>query len=188
MNLAKSLAVGLLAFTGQLHALPDDRNQPINLSSDRASYENNQGIYSGHVKMSQGSLKIEADKLVIVETDRKVEKVIAHGTPARFEQRPRQGEGVVVASANIIEYRLQREEILLQHNAVISHQGSKISGDRVVYNGKTQTVMADGGSATENGRVQMTLQPQTPLSEATKAPPKKDPDAPRDPGSDAAKP
>lgn len=151
----------LLLFAAATHALPDDRNQAINLSSDRATYENNQGIYSGNVKMSQGSLKIQADKLTIVENDRKVEKVIAQGNPAKFEQQPRAGEGVVIASAGTIEYRLADEEILLQQNASITHQGSKISGDRVVYSGKKQTVVADGGSAAENGRVRMTLQPQS---------------------------
>lgn len=159
--LQKALAaIALTSMTCIAHSLPDDRNKAINLSSDRATYENNQGIYSGNVKMSQGSLKIEADKLVIVESNRKVEKVIAHGRPAKFEQIPREGEGVVVATANTVEYRLNEEEILLQKNASITHQGSMISGDRVVYSGKKQTVVADGGSAAENGRVKMTLQPQ----------------------------
>ncbi|GAB3372082.1 lipopolysaccharide transport periplasmic protein LptA [Spongiibacter taiwanensis] len=164
MRPAKLLAAAIAMSTlnvAPLHALPDDRNQAINLSSDRATYENNQGIYSGNVKMSQGTLKIQADKLTIVESDRKVEKVIAQGNPAKFEQQPRAGEGVVVASAGTIEYRLADEEILLQQNASITHQGSKISGDRVVYSGKKQTVVADGGSAAENGRVRMTLQPQS---------------------------
>ncbi|AKH68861.1 lipopolysaccharide transport periplasmic protein LptA [Spongiibacter sp. IMCC21906] len=159
----------LLSIAGTAYCLPDDRNQAINLSSDRATYENNQGIYSGNVKMSQGSLKIEADKLVIVESNRKVEKVIAHGRPAKFEQQPREGEGVVIASANTVEYKLNDEEILLQKNASITHQGSKISGDRVVYSGKKQTVVADGGSAAENGRVKMTLQPQNPDDNANAA-------------------
>ena len=47
-------------------SLPDDRKQAINLSSDRAIYENNQGVYIGNVNMSQGSLKIRADKLTII--------------------------------------------------------------------------------------------------------------------------
>ncbi|MDF1693027.1 MAG: lipopolysaccharide transport periplasmic protein LptA [Zhongshania sp.] len=148
-------------------SLPEDRKQAINLSSDRAIYENNQGVYIGNVSMSQGSLKISADKLTIIEANRKVEKVIAEGSPAYFEQQPRADEGVVVASAQRIEYSLQQEEILLQRNASITHRGSKISGDRVVYNGRKQMVVADGGTAEKEHRVKMTLQPQAiPDSEA----------------------
>lgn len=164
---ASSLLLGLVLSSSCL-SLPEDRRQPINLSSDKATYENNRGIYTGNVNMSQGSLKIKADKLIIVESDRRVEKVIAEGSPAHFEQQPRSDEGVVVASARLIEYSLGDEEILLQRDATIRHQGSKISGDRIVYSGRRQMVIADGGSRALNGRVQMTLQPQSAPDEGEK--------------------
>ena len=67
MNLSSKLQLlCLLAMPLTVSALPNDRSQPINLSSDKATYENNQGIYTGNVNMSQGSLKIRADKLIIV--------------------------------------------------------------------------------------------------------------------------
>ncbi|MFT7404204.1 lipopolysaccharide transport periplasmic protein LptA [Zhongshania sp.] len=171
MNPTKAaLGAALLLSVSQYSlSLPDDRKQAINLSSDRAIYEKNQGIYIGNVNMSQGSLKIRADKLTIVESDRKVEKVIAEGTPAYFEQQPRADEGVVIATAQRIEYSLQDEEILLQRNASITHQGSKISGDRVVYSGRKQMVVADGGSNDKENRVKMTLQPQAVTDDAQAA-------------------
>lgn len=171
MNPTKAALSAALLLTSQLAlSLPDDRKQAINLSSDRAVYEKNQGIYIGNVNMSQGSLKIRADKLTIVESDRKVDKVIAEGTPAYFEQQPRAEEGVVIASAQRIEYSLQQEEILLQRNASITHQGSKISGDRVVYSGRKQMVVADGGTNEKDNRVKMTLQPQAVPDEPQAAP------------------
>ena len=171
-----ALATALfLTISSATLSLPDDRKQAINLSSDRAIYENNQGVYIGNVSMDQGSLKIRADKLTIIESNRKVEKVIAEGSPAYFEQQPRAEEGVVIASAQRIEYSLAQEEILLQKNASITHQGSKISGDRVVYSGRKQMVIADGGTTEKENRVKMTLQPQAipdgeiPGSDAKKA-------------------
>ncbi|NKI18915.1 lipopolysaccharide transport periplasmic protein LptA [Spongiibacter sp. KMU-166] len=175
---ASGLLLGLLLSANSL-GLPEDRRQAINLSSDKATYENNRGIYTGNVNMSQGSLKIKADKLIIVESDRRVEKVIAEGSPAHFEQQPRSDEGVVVASAQLIEYSLGDEEILLQRDATIRHQGSKISGDRIVYSGRKQMVIADGGSRALNGRVQMTLQPQSNPEDTQQ------PEAPSDQASEA---
>jgi lipopolysaccharide export system protein LptA len=184
MNPTKAALSAALLLTSQLAlSLPDDRKQAINLSSDRAVYEKNQGIYIGNVNMSQGSLKIRADKLTIVESDRKVDKVIAEGTPAYFEQQPRAEEGVVIASAQRIEYSLQQEEILLQRNASITHQGSKISGDRVVYSGRKQMVVADGGTNEKDNRVKMTLQPQAVPDEPQAAPEEKS-TAPSTPTSD----
>lgn len=148
-------------------ALPDDRSQAINLSSDSASYESNQGTYQGNVEMSQGSLKIKADKLVIIEAERKVEKVIAEGRPASFEQRTDDQQGTVTASAERIEYRIDDEEILLLKQAVIRHQGSRISGDRIFYNGRKQTVIADGGNTEQDKRVKMILQPQADTGQQT---------------------
>ncbi|MGJ8686314.1 MAG: lipopolysaccharide transport periplasmic protein LptA [Spongiibacteraceae bacterium] len=142
-------------------ALPEDRKQAIKLSSDSATYENNRGVYSGHVRMSQGSLKINADTLTIIEADHRVQKIIARGRPAHFEQKQGDTEGTVVASANHIEYSLKNEEILLKKNATISHQGSEISGDLIVYNGRKQLVSANGGTQNNQGRVNMTLQPQS---------------------------
>jgi lipopolysaccharide export system protein LptA len=168
-NKAALGAALLLSVCQSSLSLPDDRKQAINLSSDRAVYEKNQGIYIGNVNMSQGSLKIRADKLTIVESDRKVEKVIAEGTPAYFEQQPRADEGVVIATAQRIEYSLHEEEILLQKNASITHQGSKISGDRVLYSGRKQMVVADGGSDNKENRVKMTLQPQGVTDDAQAA-------------------
>lgn len=142
-------------------ALPEDRKQAIKLSSDSATYENNLGVYSGNVSMSQGSLKINADTLTIIEAEHRVQKIIARGRPAHFEQKQGDTEGTVVASANHIEYSLKNEEILLKKNATISHQGSEISGDLIVYNGRKQLVSANGGKRNQQGRVQMTLQPQS---------------------------
>jgi len=180
-NLRTFAISALLCLASSVHGLPDDRRQAINLSSDKATYENNRGIYTGNVNMSQGSLIIRADKLIIVEADRKVTKVIAHGSPAHFEQQPRAGEGVVVASARLIEYSLNAEEILLQKDATIRHQGSKISGDRIVYSGRKQMVIADGGSHKLDGRVQMTLQPQQGVSDTDSPAPSTIPDTPETP-------
>ena len=105
-----------------------------------------------------------------------MQKVIAHGSPAYFEQQPRAEEGVVSASARLIEYSLSDEEILLQKDATIRHQGSKISGDRIVYSGRKQLVVADGGSRSLDGRVQMTLQPQQPGTESPETEPAPEPD------------
>jgi len=59
------LAVLFVAFSGTVLALPDDREQPIRITADQALRDEKQGFteYTGNVRMDQGSLHIEADKI-----------------------------------------------------------------------------------------------------------------------------
>jgi lipopolysaccharide export system protein LptA len=47
-------------------ALPSDRNQPISLVADRATYNDKTGIttYTGNVVIEQGTMKLQADSIV----------------------------------------------------------------------------------------------------------------------------
>ena len=51
--------------TPPVAALPDDRDQPIRIEADEALRDEKQGFtrYEGNVKMDQGSLHIEADRI-----------------------------------------------------------------------------------------------------------------------------
>ena len=55
----------LLAYHSLAIALPNDREQPISLSADNATYNEKTGvaIYSGKVEIKQGSLLIKAEQI-----------------------------------------------------------------------------------------------------------------------------
>ena len=75
---------------GLVQALPDDRDQPIHISADKALRDEKQGftVYSGNVQMAQGSMRLEADKLTIYHVTDEVDKVVAEGRPAKMQQQP----------------------------------------------------------------------------------------------------
>ena len=62
-------------------ALPDDRDQPIHITADKAVRDEKRGvtIYSGNVEMRQGSMELDADDLTIFHEAEDANKIIARG-------------------------------------------------------------------------------------------------------------
>ncbi|MFT5033060.1 MAG: lipopolysaccharide export system protein LptA [Bacteroidia bacterium] len=148
---------------------------PINISADRASYEGGTGIYEGRVELIQGTLSIKAERLIIDEQNREVNRILASGKPSVLTQN----DGSVRAQANSIEYFVKNGQIILTEQAVIQQRGSEIRGTRIVYDSEKQTVLAGSDEGGKSERVNMTLQPQkkpVPAEQATEQTPGQTPD------------
>ena len=149
-------------------ALAGDRNQPIHISSDRAERNDKEGItvYSGAVTMSQGSLNIKADRVVVHNSASQVEKIVASGSPASYQHKPTADSPEVLAQAEIIEYLVGEEQVKLNKNASLTQStGNTMSGEFIRYNLKTAVVQASKGGSEDDGRVHMVIQPsQSELS------------------------
>ena len=160
----------LILTTGLVQALPDDRDQPIHISADKALRDEKQGFteYSGNVQMEQGSMRLEADKLTIYHATEEVDKVVAEGRPAKMQQQPELDKGVVHAHAGVIEYFRSEERVHLQRNARIEQDGAVVSGDSIDYYIAEQLVKADSDQAVKGNRVNVVIPPNV-QSDATKS-------------------
>ena len=136
-------------------ALPEDSQQEIQISSDSASLDKIQGliIYTGNVKMTQGTLNIQADKIILTRNNDGLQKVKALGNPAHYEQVISLKEGKTQASGNTIIYHAASEELVLIDNAELEKQGNLFSGEKIVYLISEQRIKADS-------QVIMVIQPQ----------------------------
>lgn len=149
--------------TGPIQALPDDQDQPIHISADKALRDEKQGftIYSGNVQMEQGSMRLEADKLTIYHETEEVDRIVAEGRPAKMQQQPELDKGVVHAHADVIEFFKSEERVHLQTNARIEQEGSVVSGDSIDYFIAEELVKADSDQAVEGNRVNVVIPPST---------------------------
>ena len=77
------LLAALLAATPTAMALDSDRQQPLKIVADAALLDDKAGTatYTGNVVLTQGTLKINAEKLHIRTDQGKVDKVSADGDP-----------------------------------------------------------------------------------------------------------
>ena len=144
-------------------ALPEDSALPINIQSDRASQKalknGEKTEYFGNVLMTQGSLKISGDHIIVRSKDRKVISIVALGKPAHFEQQSDPGKAPIKADANKLHYRLKQDTVILSENASIEQNGTTVSGKRIEYNIASEQVKAIGGKDNSD-RVKMVLIPE----------------------------
>lgn len=136
-------------------ALPEDSQQEIQISSDSASLDKVQGliIYTGNVKMKQGTLNIQADKIILTRNNDGLQKIKALGKPAHYEQVISLQEGKTQASGNTIIYHAASEELVLIDDAELEKQGNLFSGEKIVYLISEQRIKADS-------QVIMVIQPK----------------------------
>lgn len=142
-------------------ALPEDREQPIRITADQALRDEKQGvtIYTGNVKLTQGSLKIDSDKLTIYHGGQDLDRIVAEGTPANLEQRPDPDKGLMKARARSITYYQLEDRIHLQQEAQIEQDGNIVTGNSIDYFIEKELVRADS-TGDSNGRVQVVIPPQ----------------------------
>lgn len=141
-------------------ALKDDTNQPINIESNNQALDlDNQTVtFTDNVIITQGSILIKADKVVITrpakDSDKK-ETVDAFGKPVTFHQILDDGKPVD-GKANKVHYDLGTEFLTLTGNAELKQLDSKINGDLITYDVKKQQLKATGSA---NSRVKTILLP-----------------------------
>lgn len=162
--LAGALLAGCL-FAGVAGALPEDRSQPIRVTADSAVQQAGTVTYKGAVVIVQGTLKIEADRVTVDHVDGRVQKMTAIGQPARLQQQPEPGGGLVRARAETIIYFQSENRAELLRSAQVERDGSTVNGDRIEYQIDSETVRAQGGQQ-GGGRVEMVLQPERPADAA----------------------
>jgi lipopolysaccharide export system protein LptA len=152
LRLAPFVACLFALPTAWVQALPEDRNQALHISADKQEVDLKQGvvIYSGDVKLVQGTLEITAQRIhVRRDKDQQVESFTADGNPARYQQQPEAGKPLIHAEASTIRYNLKTEELVLDKNVSIEQNGSVTKAGHVDYDIKSQTAKFSGTGRVE---------------------------------------
>ena len=143
-------------------SLPDDKDQPISIQSDKAEQTSNKDgevtTYSGAVIMAQGFMLLEGDTVTIYSQNRSVNKVIAVGQPARFQQQSNTNESPIKARGNRIVYNVNKEIIVLHDAASIEQDDSLMKGQRIEYRVASEMIKAKG-TDDKSTRVHVVLEP-----------------------------
>ncbi|MEZ5502663.1 MAG: lipopolysaccharide transport periplasmic protein LptA [Halioglobus sp.] len=158
---ARILFVLLLLPAALAGALPEDRDQPIHITADKALRDETKGvtIYSGNVVLTQGSMELEADTLTIYHTTENADKIVAEGKPAKMRQQPELNKGVVHANANVITYFKTEDRVLLRSDARIEQDGAVVAGDSIEYFIAKQLITAEADQTQEGNKVEVVIPP-----------------------------
>ena len=138
----------LMLSASPLFALKNDSQQPINVVSNKQTLdlEHNLVTFSDNVVITQGSMKINANKVIIIRSKKKstnsnTDLIEAFGNPVTFQQKLDNGK-FVYGKADKVNYNVAKEFLELSGNAVLQQQDSKISGSLITYDVKNQQLKA----------------------------------------------
>ena len=147
------------ALTQTAHALDSDRDQPVNLEADHATYNQQTGVtvYSGNVIITQGTIRIQADNVVAnLDANRSIKDVTATGKPAKFQQKISPDKGTAYGEGDQVFYDAALSQITLKGHAKINQDGSIFNGKTLRYGMKQGDIE---GSGNKQQRVQMIIPP-----------------------------
>jgi lipopolysaccharide export system protein LptA len=160
-------AILFLIATPCAHAEKADRDKPINLESNTATVDDVKkvSIYEGNVILTQGTMEIRADKLVVKEDEEGFQYGTAYGNPASFRQKREGYDEYIEGYALRIEYDGKKDLVQLFNQARMKRDKDEARGNYISYDGKTEFFQVIGGKETATpssprGRVRTVLQPK----------------------------
>lgn len=162
--LAVSLySVSVLLVSAPVWADSSDFKKPITVdaSSQFIDGKKKTSIFKDNVKITQGSLIIDADEVEVIASRGEGQEIfIARGEPAHYSQTLDDGENVK-ASAKEIRYEVAKQMISLNGDAQIQQDTSMVRGDSITYDMGKEQLLATGGSQSASGRVTTVFRPDT---------------------------
>ncbi len=161
MKLSKIIGLGMLLMAGSVSALESDSEQPVYIDSDNAVYDEKAetSTYTGHVIATQGSIKIDADQLVVYLKDGNIQKLIATGKPSRFKQLPAVGKEEMHGEGLINEFYPDKNLLIFKHNASVWQGDAKQSSEYIEYDTKNSLLKA-GEPSSDGKRVHSVIKPK----------------------------
>lgn len=178
------LSLALLGFSGRLLAEASDRDKPIDLEADSVKVDDSKQIstYSGNVILTQGTLVIRADKLIVREDQGGFQHSTSLGNPTTFKQKMEGKNEYMEGSALRIEYDGRMDKVQLFTKAWVKRGEDIVHGDYIMYDANAEYAEVIGGGSqaatpgTPSGRVRAIIQPKGKKTTVQPAAPAK-PDA-----------
>lgn len=166
MNHAERLivlaAAGLLSLCTPAQAERADRDKPVHVESDTVRMDDLQkiAVYEGKVILTQGTLRLQADRVEVRQDTEGFLTGTALGKPVHFRQRLDGKGDWVDAWANRVEYDARKNQVRLIGDAFLKKGEEELRGDLITYDARSELYQASGGLPGQKpGRVRAVIMP-----------------------------
>ena len=160
MRISHLSLLACLLVSSQTFALSTDSKQPVYIDSDsqQLDMKSNRVTFIGDVKLKQGSININADKLIVIRNEQsgKIQDIEGYGKLATFSQLTDEGK-TLYGEAEQLYYKMADDELIMINKAMLAQDDSEIRGKKIRYKISLQKLIADSNG---DGRVSTVLQPQ----------------------------
>ena len=162
-----SLMILSVCACSQAYAEAADRDKPIELEADTVTVDDAKktSTYKGTVVLTQGTLIIHADKLVVREDKEGFQHSTSTGNPTTFKQKREGKNEYMEGSAQRIEYDGRMDKVQLYTKAWVKRGEDIVHGDYISYDANAEYAEVIGGVKSEtggagSGRVKAIIQPK----------------------------
>ncbi|MBK6629641.1 MAG: lipopolysaccharide transport periplasmic protein LptA [Betaproteobacteria bacterium] len=152
------------------HAEKADRNKPVNLEADRVTVDEigKVHVFDGNVTLSQGTLIIRSDKLVVKQDAEGFQNGIAtanSGKLARFRVKRDGKDEYIEGEGERIEYDAKTEITKFFNRAYVKSGLDEVRGQYIVFDGPNENYSVTSGPAGtvvpgRENRVHAVIQPK----------------------------
>lgn len=160
------LCIVLCAMPLASQALRSDVGQPIEIRADRwdhtgaANETQGTSVYTGHVVITQGSIRITAHQATLTITNEKLTNAVIGGTPATFYQKRAHG-APIQGQARTIHYDPINNMVELTDNAKVHQGGRVITAHYIRYDIAQEKIIAHHEKQRTKKRVHVVIPPDT---------------------------
>ncbi len=149
------------------HAELADRNKPVHLEAEQVSIDDAKQVstFTGNVVLTQGTLEIRGDTLVVKQNSEGLQHGTATGKPASFRQKRDGVDEYIEGYGERIVYNSATTTLNLFGNARMKRGQDEVSSEHITYNSTTEIFRANGLTANtpgapRKGRVRVVIQPK----------------------------
>lgn len=162
------LGVLLCVVVVNLHAERADRDKPVTLEADKVEIDDQkkEATFTGNVTLTQGTMMIKGDRIVVKQDASGFQFGVAYGSPAYFRQKREGVDEYIEGYAQRLEYDGKAEKVEMFTSARLQRGPDEVRGDYISYNAATEFFQVVGGGKSAatpgnpQGRVRAIIQPK----------------------------
>lgn len=150
-HIAALFATICLALPASAVALDSDKDAPISIQADTTDIDFRSGTrtLTGNVIIDQGSLHIEADKVIIDYAGDQIDTATAWGKPVKFRQIPEGKDEEVKGQGLTLKMEQKKNLVTIRDNARLTQGTNTITGQVIYYNTQTSKMTVKGKTRSE---------------------------------------
>jgi lipopolysaccharide export system protein LptA len=165
--IAVCTALALPWYAPQARAERADRDKPTQIEADHMTSDEVRrvAIFEGNVVVTQGTITVRADRIVVRQDADQLRHITATGNPVRLRER---ADGVggkpgawIDGQAQRVEIDERDEKVDLFDNARVTRDGDEVRGEHIALDQRAESFSVTGGAQAPEGRVRAVIQPKT---------------------------
>ena len=131
-----------------------DKDKPIEIEADSMTVDDSKStsIYEGDVILTQGTLIIKADTLIVREDKQGFQHSTSIGKPTTFKQKMEGSDKFIQGKALSIEYDGHMDKIHLYKNAEVKRGDDIVVGDYITYDANAEIAQAMSNNSSNSGK------------------------------------